>query len=83
MSQEAKEFLVDNDYMWENGDFTACELDACVDIPNLLDEYFAFRLGKMIFDGSVKVFDGGDTFIIGKSQQFSKVEIELGKSSRS
>ena len=46
MSEEAKEFLVDNDYMWENGDFTACELDACVDIPNLLDEYFAFRLGN-------------------------------------
>ena len=75
MSKEAREFLIDNEYAWNDEGF-----NEEVDIPNLLEEYFAFRFGKLLLDGSVKMCDDGDTIIIGESQQFSKIDIELGKS---
>ena len=49
MSEEAKEFLVDNGYMDSYDDDS--------EICNIMDEYFAFRLGKMIFDGKIKRCD--------------------------
>jgi hypothetical protein len=72
MSKEAREFLIDNGYM----DSYVDDSDIC----NILEEYFAFRLGKLLLDGDIKMCDDGDTIIIGESQQFSRIDIELDKS---
>jgi hypothetical protein len=55
MSKEAREFLIDNGYMDSTG-YTSCDLDF---LPDLLEEYFAFRLGKLLLDGDIKRCDDG------------------------
>ena len=64
MSKEAKEFLDDNGYDFHNDDLYIIDdsdggvyaID--VDILDVMDQYFAFRLGKLILEGKVKTVDG-------------------------
>lgn len=46
MSTDAEEFLKDNDYYEQ--------LNTCQDICNIMEEYLAYKIGKMIFDGRLK-----------------------------
>ena len=65
MSKEAREFLEDNNYdfhtnaLFVKDDELGEVFEISVDLPNLMEEYFAFRLGKLLLDGDVRMCKDG------------------------